>query len=93
MSVSNSVYRRLYRNANGPEELPWSHAVPTDYLTEAIQQRSEPGRALDVGCGTGTDSVFLATQGWSVTGVDFVSDALAMAKERASKANVSPTFV
>ena len=93
MSVSNRVYSRLYRSAKGPEELPWSHSDPTDYLAEVMQQRATPGRALDVGCGTGTDSVFLASQGWNVTGVDFVADALAMARERAEKANVSPTFV
>ena len=93
MSVSNRVYRRLYRSASDPEELPWSHTDPTDYVSEAINQRATPGRALDVGCGTGTDTVFLASLGWAVTGVDFVADALAMARERANKANVSPTFI
>ena len=62
MSVSNRVYRRLYRSASDPEELPWSHTDPTDYVSEAINRRAAPGRALDVGCGTGTDTVFLASQ-------------------------------
>jgi SAM-dependent methyltransferase len=44
-----------------------------------------PGRALDVGCGTGTQAVYLAKHGWTVTGVDAVDRALAQARQRAQK--------
>lgn len=40
-----------------------------------------PKRALDVGCGEGADSVWLAKQGWQVTGVDISSVALQRAAE------------
>jgi methylase of polypeptide subunit release factors len=43
-----------------------------------------PGRALDLGCGTGMDSVYLALHGWDVTGVDQVPRAMALAHHRAS---------
>jgi SAM-dependent methyltransferase len=52
-----------------------------------------PGRALDLGCGSGTDSVYLAQHGWTVTGVDIVPEALALARGRAAAAGVTPTFV
>ncbi|KAA8946883.1 methyltransferase domain-containing protein, partial [Mycobacterium sp.] len=34
-----------------------------------------PGSALDLGCGTGDASIYLARHGWHVTGVDFVGKA------------------
>src|SRR5699024_157833 len=39
-----------------------------------------PGHALDVGCGEGGDAHWLATQGWTVTGVDLSRVALARAR-------------
>ncbi|MFB3825583.1 MAG: class I SAM-dependent methyltransferase [Bryobacteraceae bacterium] len=49
----------------------------------------KPGKALDVGMGQGRNAVFLAGQGWDVTGYDFSDEALARARENASKAAVS----
>lgn len=40
-----------------------------------------PGRALDLGCGEGGDSVWLAEHGWRVTGVDVSATALDRARE------------
>jgi SAM-dependent methyltransferase len=52
-----------------------------------------PGRALDLGCGTGTNVVYLARHGWTAVGVDFVGRAIAKARRRARDAGVSCTFV
>jgi SAM-dependent methyltransferase len=48
-----------------------------------------PGTALDAGCGTGAEAIWLASRGWQVTGVDIASDALARAAERAANSEVS----
>jgi cyclopropane fatty-acyl-phospholipid synthase-like methyltransferase len=48
---------------------------------------------LDLGCGTGTDAIYLATHGWDVTGVDTVPKALAAARRDATAAGVAPRFV
>jgi SAM-dependent methyltransferase len=53
----------------------------------------EPGRALDVGCGSGRDAVHLAGRGWQVTAVDFVDKALARARERAAEEGVEVQWV
>ncbi len=45
----------------------------------------EPGRAIDLGCGPGRNAVWLARQGWQVTGVDASGVGLAQAKERATR--------
>lgn len=51
------------------------------------------GQALDVGCGTGDCAIYLAQQGWQVTGVDYVAKPLEKARAKAGKADVSINFV
>jgi SAM-dependent methyltransferase len=53
----------------------------------------EPGRALDVGCGSGRDAVHLAARGWQVTAVEFVDKALARARQRAAEEGVDVQWV
>ncbi len=48
-----------------------------------------PGRALDVGCGEGGDVIWLAGQGWTVTGADFSANGLARAARHAEQAGVA----
>ena len=48
-----------------------------------------PGTALDVGCGEGGDVVWLAGQGWRVTGADFSAEGLARAARHAEQAGVA----
>lgn len=52
-------------------------------LVAAICPHLTPGRALDLGCGSGRDGVYLAAAGWEVTGVDILPDALERAADRA----------
>jgi len=73
----------------------WERRVPPVGLVELVEgvRALAPGRALDLGCGSGTDSIYLARHGWTVTGVDIVPQALALARQNASEAGVTPTFV
>ena len=85
------VYRTFYRLGLRL----WERSRPPSDLVELVEGQSPlpPGRALDLGCGTGTDSVYLAQHGWDVTGVDMVRTALARARRRAAAAGVSPRYV
>lgn len=51
------------------------------------------GTALDVGCGEGADCVWLAEQGWDVTGVDFSAEGLRVAADAARQADVTVDWV
>lgn len=59
----------------------WDTGIAVPELARAIANRA-PGRALDIGCGTGTNALYLAQLGWQVCGVDFVPSALAQAKRK-----------
>ncbi len=56
-------------------------------------RRLTPGRALDVGCGTGANAVWLATQGWQVTAVDYSVVAIQKGKRLAAERGVNLEFV
>ncbi len=65
---------------------------PSRLLVDAIRER-HPGRALDLGMGQGRNAIYLAQQGWQVTGVDLSNVAVAQAKARAAQLHVSMTAV
>jgi SAM-dependent methyltransferase len=52
-----------------------------------------PAAALELGCGTGDTSIYLAKQGWQVTAVDFVPAALEKARAKAGAESINVNFV
>lgn len=70
---------------------PWDTGiVPPEII--ALANRLPEGKALDLGCGTGVTSTYLAEHGWRVTGIDFIPTAIQRARQRASAANVQIDF-
>ena len=69
------------------EEKIWS-GNPNAQLVAEVAGLS-PGTALDVGCGEGGDVIWLARQGWQVTGADFSANGLARAARHAAEAGVA----
>lgn len=65
----------------------WSGNANPQLVAEA--GRLTPGTALDVGCGEGGDVIWLARQGWHVTGADFSANGLARAERHATAAGVA----
>jgi len=59
--------------------------VPDTRLVELVEgePRLEPGRALDLGCGAGRNTLYLARHGWNVTGIDMIGRAVDKARSRA----------
>lgn len=69
------------------DERMWSGEPNPQLVAEA--SRLTPGTALDVGCGEGGDVIWLARQGWRVTGADFSANGLARAARNAESAGVA----
>jgi SAM-dependent methyltransferase len=59
--------------------------VPDTRLVELVEgpDRLEPGRALDLGCGAGRNTLYLARRGWNATGIDFTRSAIEAARTKA----------
>jgi SAM-dependent methyltransferase len=85
----NVRYRILYRLGI----TPWEREQVPPPVQQVAAEWSRPGSALDVGCGTGRDAVYLAQHGWTVTGIDSVPRALHAARARAQDAGVAVNWV
>lgn len=71
------------------ETAPWDTGRPSAELRRVIEGGLvPPGRALDLGCGTGTNVVYLAERGFEVTGIDVAHAGLEGARARAREAGV-----
>jgi SAM-dependent methyltransferase len=66
---------------------PWDTQISPPELIEFIENHP-PGRALDLGCGTGTNVITLAQHGWEATGIDYVGRAIRIARRKAQQAGV-----
>ena len=69
--------------------VPWDgHPLPKS-LQDLVEGENAlaAGTALDIGCGTGDNSIYLAKHGWQVTGVDFVAKAVDKARAKGRPTN------
>jgi SAM-dependent methyltransferase len=84
-------YRVMYRLGFKP----WDTGVSPPELKELIEgpDARQPGRALDLGCGTGTNAIYMAEHGWDVTAIDFTPRAIAMAKAKVEASKVKPRII
>lgn len=74
-------------------DVAWDTHRPHSELQRVVNRLSlEPCRLLEVGCGTGSDAVWLAARGFHVTGVDLSAVAIGEARRRASTAGVQVDF-
>ena len=83
-AIGHGVYARLYGSASSHEDLPWHGNDPPSLLVKALDLRDTAGTALDLGCGAGTYSLYMARRGYRVTAVDFMPQAVEMLRQRAA---------
>ncbi len=85
-------FEDLYAGAKGDATLiPWAdeeaHVALVEWMAE--QPRGEGKKAIDVGCGLGDNAVFLAQNGYEVTGIDLSQSAIDWAKKRFADSGVT----
>jgi SAM-dependent methyltransferase len=75
--------------------LPWDgHALPARLIALVEGEAALPaGKVLDLGCGTGDSSIYLARHRWDVVGLDFVERALQTARAKSSAGQVKVTWL
>lgn len=92
MSSGYEEWDRVYRKYP-LEALPWELGKPRKVLVDLVEGgRIKKGKALDICCGAGTNALYLAKEGFQVTGIDVSSKAVEYAKEKARKAGVGARF-
>ncbi len=72
---------------------PWDTGITPPELAELVEGgHVPPGRALDIGCGTGTNAIYMAQHGFQTVGVDVAWLAIWQARYKAWRARVPVTF-
>src|SRR5262245_25980086 len=85
--------RNLYNAGYRLGRMPWEIGPRQELVSLVSSGRIQPVRALDLGCGTGANAIYLAQHGFQVTGLDFSRTALAKAEASAAAAGVEVRFV
>jgi SAM-dependent methyltransferase len=89
MTQMDKIYREML-----PDEIPWNLEEPPDILVALIaSQQILPCRAVDLGCGAGNYTVWMAARGFEMTGIDISPKAVALARELAESKGVQCRFI
>ena len=76
------------------KKTPWDTGRPDSHLVQLIATwPNTGGRVLEIGCGSGTNAVWLAGRGFQVTGMDISSGAIELAKQRAEQSGAECCFI
>ena len=84
-NIFDYIYQKEHR-------APWTFPEPSEQLVD-ILTGVRPCRVLDVGCGEGYISIYLASIGFDVTGIDISGNAINLARKHAQEAGVKCNFI
>jgi len=72
---------------------PWDIGAREELVSLVESGRIKPGRAIDLGCGAGANAIYLAENGFEVTGVDYAEAAIEKARARANGTGTQISFI
>ena len=82
-------YEVIYRYFRAP----WDVGARDELVSLVESGRIEPCRAIDLGCGTGDNAIYLARKGFDVTALDYAEAAIEKARARAKDSGVQVSFI
>lgn len=75
-------------------DTPWDHGTPDSNLIDTVTGWPVPAcSVLEIGCGTGDNAIWLAGQGFKVTGCDIAETAIQTARTKASEQRADCSFL
>jgi SAM-dependent methyltransferase len=86
------VYQWMYELTYRFSKPNWERDVVPSQVASLAEKQGGQRRALDLGCGTGAHSIYLAQHGLTVVGVDYSRKAIEMARDKARRAGASVDF-
>ena len=90
MNEDKDIFEKIYEKP----EAGWTKHVPPTELIDLIKNgKIKPCKVIDVGCGEGYYSIYLASLGFDVMGIDLSERAIGFAQKNAEKAKVNVRFV
>lgn len=80
--------KRFFDRAYHRGRTPWDSGITPPEVVAFVEGNVAPGRALDLGCGTGTNALYLGRLGWQVVGIDFSELAIETARTKLATASL-----
>jgi SAM-dependent methyltransferase len=92
-AADRAMWVRLY-SGRPLKDLPWFARKPFPLLARAVEAGAlrPPGPVLDVGCGLGTNVLWLASRGFRATGIDIAPGAISAAESQRPPTDRTSTF-
>lgn len=84
-------FHKSFANSYARDTIPWDIGRPKPPFLEVADMMADP--ILDAGCGTGDTSLYFASRGLTVVGIDFVEEAIAKAKAKAAGRDLPVEFM